>query len=310
MTPMQARAFATARRALTVPEDAIARSVLYASLFDFPLTLAELRQTLIASQQTPSEILATLRASAVLTELVESSEGYFFPVGCSNLVDTRRRREARSRAFLAVHRPLLWLIVACPYVRLVALSGSIAHLNLAAGGDLDLFIVTRGRRVWTVAVFVVLIAKLLGRRRTLCANLIVSDTALSFTPADLFTANQIIGLSPIAGADMFQQLLDANPFVSEFYPNFHAADRASARLRRKRQSHCLKRAAEAMLYVPSALTEIICRWAYRGYLRRRAARWESPDQVVLDDCVLKLHTRSHRAEVLERFEHALRDMSS
>ncbi len=307
MTPAQAHALAAARRALTPPEDAIARSVLYASLFDYPLTLAELRQTLIRSRQTASEILATVRGSTALQEVVESRDGYFFPAGHSHLLDTRRRRETRSRAFLSVHRPLLWLIAACPYVRLVALSGSIAHLNLEAGGDLDLFIVTRGRRVWSVAVFVVVLAKLLGRRRTLCANFIVSDAALTFASTDLFTASQIIGLTPIAGADMFQRLLEANPSVSEYYPNFHAADRASARLRRGRRSNWVKRAMETALYLPSAIAETLCRRAYRGYLERRSARWESPDQVVLGDCVLKLHTRSHRADVLERFEHAVHD---
>jgi len=49
----------TARRLLDVStlsgdELAIARSVIYASLFDYPLTLAQLRQTLIESVQTPS----------------------------------------------------------------------------------------------------------------------------------------------------------------------------------------------------------------------------------------------------------------
>ena len=38
-----------------------------------------------------------------------------------------------------------------------------------------------------------------------------------------------------------------------------------------------------------------------AYLRRRAATWESPEQVVLGDRVLKLHTRSHRSEIMSRF---------
>ena len=112
---------------------------------------------------------------------------------------------------------------------------------------------------------------------------------------------------PIAGADMFQRLLDANPFVGEYYPNFHAADRASARLRRGGRPNWIGRTVETVLYLPSVLAEILCRSAYGRYLKRRSTRWESPDQVVLGDCVLKLHTRSHRADVLERFEHALHD---
>ncbi len=305
MTPMQLRA-QVAQLSLTPAEDAVVRSILYAALFDYPLTLAELRRTLIGSRQTASEILATIRNSPALGDLIESSDGFFFPAGCAHLVETRRHRAVRSQAFLAVHRPILTLLGACPYVRMVALSGSVAHMNLESGGDLDVFIVTRGPRVWLVAVTTVLLAKLLGRRRTVCANFIVSDADLRFAPADLFTANQVIGLVPLTGADTFQRLLDANPFVAEYYPNFHAADRVSARARRAGPLHWLKPLVESALRVPSAVGEWVCRRAYRSYLRRRAARWESPDQVVLGDTVLKLHTRSHRSEVITRFEETLR----
>ena len=42
-------------------------------------------------------------------------------------------------------------------------------------------------------------------------------------------------------------------------------------------------AAEVVLAPASLLLERVCRYAYRGYLRRRAATWSSPDQVVLGD---------------------------
>ena len=47
---------------------------------------------------------------------------------------------------------------------MVALSGSLAHLNLQEGGDLDLFVVTRGRHAWTVCVALIVLARLMGRR--------------------------------------------------------------------------------------------------------------------------------------------------
>ena len=74
---------------------------------------------------------------------------------------------------------------------MVALSGSIAHLNLETGGDLDMFLVTRGARVWSTAVMVVVVAKLLHRRATLCANFVVAESALAFDQQDLFTASQV-----------------------------------------------------------------------------------------------------------------------
>jgi hypothetical protein len=291
---------------LSPTELAIARSVVYASLFDYPLTLAQLRQTLIESAQTPSEILATWRRSEPLQEIIEHQDGFFFPKGRRDLIDERRRREHRSRRFLQRHRMLLACIAALPYVRLVALSGSIAHLNLEGSGDLDLFIVTRGRHVWSVTVVVVLLAKLLKRRATLCANFVLADTELILDQQDLFSASQIVHLKPIVGRAVYDTLLARNPFVQRFYPNFHAPDVGSLPFRPSRALQVAKRTLEWLLTGPAFAAERVCRKAYRGYLLRRAARWQSPEQVRLEDDCLKLHTQSHRHSVLSRFERAVR----
>jgi hypothetical protein len=293
---------------LAPAEEAIARSVLYAALFEYPLTLSQLRQTLIGSRQTASEITAAMRCGGALAQIVDQKDGYFFPADRADLIQVRRRRESRSRAFLATHRPLLQLIAALPYVRMVALSGSVAHLNLESGGDLDLFIVTRGAHVWSTAVAAVILAKLLGRRRTLCANFIVADSALAFDQQDLFSASQVINLKPLTGEATFRQILAANPFIRDFYPNFHAPDCGYLRMRQPVLLRWLKQVAEALLAVPSRLAERICRVAYRAYLRRRASTWTSPGQVTLGDSILKLHTRSHRTEILTRFDLAIRDV--
>ena len=55
-----------------------------------------------------------------------------------------------------------------------------------------------------------------------------------------------------------------------------------------------------MLGVPAPVIEAVCRRAYAWHLRRRAASWQSPERLQSD--YLKLHTRSHRHEVLDRFE--------
>src|SRR4029077_15819172 len=119
---------------------------------------------------------------------IEHYQGYFFPRDRRDLVPERRRREARSRVFLDRHHRLLSVICALPYVEMVALSGSIAHLNLEGAGDLDLFIVTKGRHVWSVTVAVVILAKLLRRRQTTCANFVLADSALALDQQDLFSA--------------------------------------------------------------------------------------------------------------------------
>jgi len=291
---------------MTSRELAIARSVIYASLFDYPLTLEQLHRTLIESDQTEAEILAVYDGSALLRQMIDYRDGFFFPAGRRDLVAERFRREARSRAFLRQHERLLRVLCALPFTRLVALSGSIAHMNLESTGDLDLFIVTRGRRVWMVTVAVLVVAKLLRRRRIVCANFVVADTHLTLEQQDLFTANQAISLRPLIGAGLWKDFLAANPFIARKYPNamtpsptFSESTRTAAAARR------LKTLLEIVLTVPSPILESLCRRLYAWHLRRRAGSWRSPDQVSLRSDYLKLHTRSHRRSVLDRFDAAV-----
>ena len=294
------------RTSLGPEEVAIARSVLYAGIFEYPLTLAQLRQTLELSL-TPSRILAEYERSQALRAIIEHRDGFFFPRGRDEFVRERQGREARSRAFLRGNRRLLRCICAMPYVRMVALSGSIAHLNLDHDGDLDLFIVTRGRHAWSVTVAVVLLAKIMGRRRAVCANYTVADSSLAFEQQDLFTANQVIHLKPLMGCDVYQALLAANPFVYRFYPNFHHSGSASLARRRGVVLEGVKTAIEMLLAAPAAIAEIVCRIAYGWHLRRRAALWRSPEQVSLRPDSLKLHTQSHRQSVFDRFDRSVEE---
>lgn len=283
-------------------ELAIVRTVVYASLFDYPLTIDQLRESLIAVAMTREQILATYDASAAVRSAIEQRDGFFFPAGRGDLVAERRRREARSRAFLARHTRALQWICALPFTRMVALSGSIAHLNLDAGGDLDLFIVTRGHRVWTVSVLAIVLTRLLGIRRVVCANFVMADTHLAVEQQDLFTANQILHLKPLIGDEVLEGFVAANPFVRRFYPNGRGGVPRSFVMPESRPLSMLKATLEAILALPSRPIEAICRRAYAWHLRRRARTWRSPDQVQLRDDYLKLHAKSHRHSVLERFD--------
>jgi hypothetical protein len=272
---------------MTTRELAIARSVVYASLFDYPLTLEQLHHTLIESEQTPAEILAVYDGSALLQSIIEYRDGFFFPAGRGDVVAERRRREARSRVLLQDHARVLRLVCALPFTRLVALSGGIASLNPAAEQDLDLFIVTKGRRVSMVTVAVLVLAKLLHRRSRVRANVVLADTHLAIEQQDLITANQIVHLKPLIGEELLDAVVAANPFVTRCYPNSVARRHrpAGAPLvgRRERGVLRIKALAELILYAPSPLIEAACRRLHAWQLRRRAGSWRPPDHARLRD---------------------------
>ena len=108
-----------------------------------------------------------------------------------------------------------------PFVRMVALSGSLAHLNAEGSADLDLFVITAPNRVWSVTVATVVLSKLLGWRKRLCMNYVVSERAMAIEPRDLFSANQIIHLRPLIGPQGLRAIRRRRTrSFGSFYPNF------------------------------------------------------------------------------------------
>ena len=281
-------------------ELAVLRSITYAALFDYPLTLAQLHESLIEVRADADAVASWWRHSELLQATVDHREGLYFPCGRADLIRTRARREMLSRDLLERDRRILAFVGSMPFVRMVALSGSLAHLNAETTADLDLFVITAPHRVWSVTVALLVIARLFGWRRRLCLNYVISEHALAVEPQDLFSANQIIHLRPLTGGDLFSRFVDANAFVRNAYPNFVApppvADRQAV----------LRRTIERVLSIGIApLMERAARALYGWHLGRRAPTWQSRDQVRLEPECLKLHTSSHRAAALERYQAAL-----
>jgi hypothetical protein len=281
-------------------EMAVLRTVTYAALFEYPLTLEQLHATLIDVRADAESIASWCRSSELLQATVEHRDGWYFPAGRSDLITTRHRREAVSRELLARDSAVLSVVAAMPFVRMVALSGSLAHLNAEPSADLDLFLITSPRRVWVVTMTLLVIAKLCGWRRRLCLNYVISERALAVTPEDLFSANQIIHLRPQTGHEVYARFVTANRFVSSWYPNFIVtapADEPASRLKGLIERTLAFGIAPALEHAARAL--------YGWHLARRSQSWQSRDQVRLEAECLKLHTSSHRATALGRYEAAV-----
>jgi hypothetical protein len=140
-----------------------------------------------------------------------------------------------------------------------------------------------------------------------CANFVMSDTHLAIEQQDLFTANQVLHLKPLIGEEVLEGFVAANPFVRRFYPNRSPRAENGFAIPAGRARVFLKRALEWLLALPSPALEAACRRAYGWHLARRSGSWQSPEQVRLQPDYLKLHTRSHRQSVLERFDERVDD---
>ncbi len=208
--------------ALSPLEQAILLTVLYADLFDYPLTRDELYRRLIAVTSERATFSRTV--SALTGPYLTATKGYLTWVGREGLVTTReRRKQAVPALWEAAQRYARWLR-RVPFVRMVAVSGSLATSNAERQSDIDLFCITTPNRLWLARIWIVSLSKLTARLpryfpQYLCPNYILTLSTLHVKDHNLFTAHEVAQAMPCWGHEAYRCFVQANPWVYDFLPH-------------------------------------------------------------------------------------------
>jgi hypothetical protein len=206
-------------RASSLPE-AIQWTVAYGSIFDFPLTREEVYRFLMSPGGSRAEVEAAIEHELSSGNDLESNGRFLYPAGQFGLVATRLRRERCARGAWANARRYARLIWMLPYVRMVAITGSLAMNNVEDGDDIDLMIVTEPGRLWMTRGMILVVVKIARLRgHTLCPNYILSSRALTLEQRDSYAAHELAQMEPIYGTYTAQRLWTENAWYRDFLPN-------------------------------------------------------------------------------------------
>jgi len=280
------------------PRWSILATVVYADMFDAPISVDEVARTCLGARLTAADVRARVQAAPLADLIALSGAGMLTLRGREQLVALRDEGVRRTAELLEQHHKVMAALASLPFVRMLALSGGTAHKNARGGDDIDLFVVATAGRAYTAYTMLFLASTLTRRRGILCPNYLVDENHLRIAyHHDLFTAHQAISLVPIAGLDTFDAFVRANEtWVRAFYPSYLPRP-PGATLR----PSWLQRIAEATLRSPVGdEIERLLSIGWRFHLGRRAASAPRPD-LVLDPGILKLHLSDHRRRVLQNF---------
>lgn len=195
---------------------AVLQTVAYSDIFDHPLTAREIHRYLAGVKTSLEEVVRTVGEEGI----VRRTGDYFTLPGREEIVRIRIQREAHSRELLAHAIQFGLILGTLPYIRMVALTGSLAVMNVSGNQDFDYMLVTAPGRVWTARAFALAINRLARLQgHTLCPNLIISETALEWPLHDLYSARELYQMLPIAGMDVYRRLLAENAWAQDFLPN-------------------------------------------------------------------------------------------
>ncbi len=286
---------------------AILRTVLYADVFDFPLTAAEIHHFLINCPISLGTVQASLSNSAYLAEYLEVDGEYYALRGRGTLIAERRTRDAASAQLWRLARRYGHVLAHLPFVRMVAITGSLAMRNAKSDkDDIDYFVVTLPGRVWLTRLMIVAVVKFAKWRGAwLCPNFVVAKTALSMDRHDLYMAHEITQAIPLAGWDIYRALREANAWVAALLPNATQPFYREADLRPQGVGRALQYLGECFLRGP--LGAFLESWEQRRKQRKFAQQIrDSQSAAQLDDQQIKGHFKDHGYPSIQKYEARLR----
>jgi hypothetical protein len=286
----------------TLP-DAILRTVLYADVFDFALTVAELHHWLLHDRAVSlAELEATLHGLPALS--VHDGMVCLQPRE-AELPALRARRMAISAALTEEIAHCGRWLARLPFVRMVGLTGALAMGNPThLRDDFDFVLVTATGRVWLTRLLAVLVVRLVRLRgREICPNYVMDADAMAQRRRDLYIAHEVTQIVPLYGDSVYDALRAANGWTAQMLPNAaQAFSRAPVVL--TRADRLFKRLTEGMF--GGRLGDALDNWEQRRKQRRWASNIRPDSAAALDAHQVKGHFDDHGAIVLRQYAERLR----
>ncbi|MEO0311189.1 MAG: hypothetical protein RIQ89_846 [Bacteroidota bacterium] len=197
----------------------ILHTLVYFDLFKHPLTANEIVKYQFKSSATALQISETLDELLRL-RMIKNSNGYFSLYTSGEYLERRLNGERQSRKAMAIARHKSKIIALFPFVRGVAISGSLSKGYTDKDGDIDYFIITSPNRLWTCKLILMLYKKifLLNSRKHFCLNYFISNDQLTIPDKNIFTAIEIAFLKCTYNQSQIDQFNRANSWIATFLP--------------------------------------------------------------------------------------------
>jgi len=204
---------------LSLKQDILA-TLSYFDIFDYPLTQTEIAQFL-KSPYSQKELIEDLNDLAAESWVYKFDEFYLLQDNYS-LIQRRRNGNVRAKAMLKTAEKIAGFLSTFPFVKGVAVSGSLSKNFADENSDIDFFIITERNKLWLARTFMHCfkkIAILLKKQDWFCMNYYVDEDMLEIREKNIYTATEIATLLPMRGIETFKEFFKQNTWSKNFLPN-------------------------------------------------------------------------------------------
>jgi predicted nucleotidyltransferase len=199
--------------------ETILKTLAYFDLFHYPLTREEL---ISFSCQQDLRLSVDMELESLLRErIIFKIDFYYSLQNTIRLAERRRKGNLRADSQLSIARRAAGILSRFPFVRSVAISGSLSKRFAEEQSDIDFFIITDAGRLWIARTCMHLFKKLtyiVGKQNCFCMNYYVDEEGLEIPEKNVFTAMEIVTLLPMQGTECFTDFLQANSWADIYFP--------------------------------------------------------------------------------------------
>ena len=295
---------------MTDLEKSILATLVYYDVLDQPMTGWEVFRYLQKSKTLKlNKILDILENSSGLNKFINQKNGFYFLKGRESIIKQRIERQIIADRKWKKARRIIRLLQVIPYIRMVAVSGSLAMSNTKEESDIDLLIVTKASRVWTCRALTTLCLHLIGQRRhgnltkdRFCLNHYITDSSLEIPGQSLYNAQTYAHLVPILENGLYQKFQEANQWIN-------SDRRYLTTLKSNKFLGSIRRFREWILDTWSGnILESFLRRFQKRRIEKDPLTYKSGGRVVFNDQQLEFHPDSPEKMILEKYNQKMKEL--
>jgi hypothetical protein len=271
---------------------AILHTLAYADVFEFPLRAPEVYRYLTSTRATLEQVRQVLADETRFSQVGD----YFTLRGREQIVETRKRRGQVAARLWPQAARYGRMIARLPYVRMVAVTGSLAMNNTDEGKDVDYMIVAAPNRLWICRALILLLARfsrMQGIR--LCPNYLVTTNALAFQEKSLYVAHEVAQMIPVFGMEIYQEIRRLNAWIDDYLPNASGVPELAQGVQSEGKPYFLKKVMEFVFNLP--IGDRLENWEMNRKIKKLSYEQSSSSESYFSAEICKGHIDRHGENV-------------
>lgn len=205
---------------MTEAKENILATLAYFDLFNYPLTSGEIF-LFLKNKYELCDFEIALKCLVANQSIYQFSNFYSLKNDYS-LIARRCKGNKKAADMIKTAGKVSDILIRFPYVRAIAISGSLSKNYADENSDIDLFIITAKNRLWIARTLMHAFKKLtflINKQDYFCMNYYIDEEQLEIVEKTLYTAIEVVTLIPLQGDTAIERFYAANAWTREYLPN-------------------------------------------------------------------------------------------